>query len=179
MTKPAQRWHVPIRLEDVPDTGLHLDLVADAEVRAALAALAGVRDMPRLEAAINVARQGNGLRVTGRVSATVGQDCVVTLEALENRVDEPVDVVFAAPAPVVAAADAADDDAHHDAQGGDEPPEALVDGAADLGAVLADFLLLGIDRYPRKPGAVFASPAPAGGGDNPFAVLAKLKNPTS
>ena len=178
MTKPAQRWRVPVRLEDVPETGLHLDLVADADVRAGLAALAGVRDMPRLEAAIDVVRQGNGLRVTGRVSATVAQDCVVTLEALENPVDEPVDVVFAPPAPVQAAADEDHDGDHHEAHAGDEPPEALVDGAADLGAVLADFLLLGIDRYPRKPDAVFAPPAPASGGDNPFAVLAKLKNPT-
>jgi len=179
MTKPTQRWHVPIRLEDVPETGLHLDLVADAEVRAGLAALAGVRDMPRLEAAIDVARQGNGLRVTGRVSATVGQDCVVTLDSLENRVDEPVDVVFAPSAPVDAVADEADHDSHHDVIPGDEPPEPLVDGATDLGAVLADFLLLGIDRYPRKPGAVFAPPAPASDGDNPFAVLANLKKPTS
>ncbi len=179
MTKPAQRWHVPIRLEDVPETGLHLDLVADAEVRAGLAVLAGVRDMPRLEAALDVVRQGSGLRVTGRVSATVGQDCVVTLDPLENRVDEPIDVVFAPPAPVDAATDEDDDGEHHEARAGDEPPEALVDGAADLGAVLADFVLLGIDRYPRKPGAVFAPPSPASGGDNPFAVLAKLKNPTS
>jgi uncharacterized metal-binding protein YceD (DUF177 family) len=179
MVKPAQRWHVPVRLEDVPETGLHLDLVADAEVRAGLAALSGVREMPRLEAAIDVARQGNGLRVTGRVSATVGQDCVVTLEALESRVDEPVDVVFAPVGPVDAAPDEDHQEAQHDAQAIDEPPEPLVDGAADLGAVLADFLLLGIDRYPRKPGAVFAPPAPESSGDNPFAVLAKLKKPTS
>jgi uncharacterized metal-binding protein YceD (DUF177 family) len=176
MTTPA-RWHVPIRLEDVPETGLHLDLAADAQVRADLAALAGVRDMPRLEAAVDVVRQGNGLRVTGRVSATVGQDCVVTLESLENRVDEPVDVVFAPPGPLDAAP--GEHEGHHDVQPIDEPPEPLIDGAADLGAVLADFLILGIDRYPRKPGAVFAPPASASGGDNPFAVLAKLKKPTN
>jgi uncharacterized metal-binding protein YceD (DUF177 family) len=176
MTKPTQRWHIPVRLEDVPETGMHLDVVADADVRAGLAALAGVREMLRLEAAIDVVRHGSGLRATGRVTATVGQDCVVTLEPLESEVDEPIDVVFAPPA--VAAADSADDggedgmDAHHD-----EPPEVLVDGIADLGAVVADFVLLGIDRYPRKPGAVFDPPAPASAGDNPFAVLAKLKNP--
>ena len=31
----------------------------------------------------------------------------------------------------------------------------------DLGAVATEFLLLGIDPYPRKPGAVFEAP-PAG-----------------
>src|SRR6516162_971129 len=54
MTKPAQPWHVPVRLEDVPETGLHVDLVADAQVRADLAAVAGVQNMPRLEAVIDL-----------------------------------------------------------------------------------------------------------------------------
>jgi uncharacterized metal-binding protein YceD (DUF177 family) len=169
MTKSAQ-WHAPVRLDDVPDTGLHLDLVADAEVRAALAAVAGVLDMPRLEAAIDLTRQGGGLRATGRVSATVGQTCVVTLEPVENRVDEPIDVLFAPPA----AGEVADGSEAHDT---DEPPEALVNGIADLGAVAAEFLLLGIDPYPRKPGAEFAPLVEASGGAGPFAVLAKLKDP--
>ena len=169
MTKPAQPWHVPVRLEDVPETGLHLDLVADAQVRAGLAALAGVRDMPRLEAAIDLAHHGNGLRATGRVFATVGQTCVVTLEAMENLVDEPIDVIFA-PSP---AGDSADE---HEAPDTDEPPEILVDGTADLGAIAAEFLLLGIDRYPRKPGAEFAPLVESSPGASPFAVLSKLKD---
>ena len=41
----------------------------------------------------------------------------------------------------------------------DDPPEVLHDGAVDLGAVATEFLLLGIDPYPRKPGAVFDAPA--------------------
>ena len=56
-------------------------------------------------------------------------------------------------------------------------PEPLVNGAADLGAVATEFLLLGIDPYPRKPDAVFDAPEGPGqdAGANPFAVLAKLK----
>jgi len=169
MTKSAQPWHVPVRLEDIPETGLHLDLVADAQVRAGLAALAGVRNLPRLEAAIDLARHRNGLRATGRMVATVGQTCVVTLEPLENQVDEPIEVIFA-PAP---ADDAADDNAAFDT---DEPPEALEDGRADLGAILTEFLLLGLDPYPRKPGVEFTPPDEAGTGGGPFAVLAKLKD---
>jgi hypothetical protein len=63
----------------------------------------------------------------------------------------------------------------------DEPPEVLVDGVADLGAVLGEFLLLGIDPYPRKPDAVFApsAEAEAEAEAGPFAVLAKLKDPGS
>jgi uncharacterized metal-binding protein YceD (DUF177 family) len=168
MIRPEQPWHVPVRLEDVPETGLHVELVADERVRAGLAALAGVTGVPRLEAAIDVARHGDGLRATGRVSATVGQTCVVTLEPMENEVDESIDVIFA-PSP---SGDSASQNAAFE---GSEPPEALSDGTADLGAIAAEFLLLGIDPYPRKPGAEFAPPAAEGTAATPFAALAKLK----
>jgi uncharacterized metal-binding protein YceD (DUF177 family) len=173
MTKPAQPWHVPVRLEDVPETGLHLDLVADERVRAGLAALTGVADLPRLEVVLDVVRHGNGLRATGRVSATVGQTCVVTLEPLQNEVNEPIDVIFAPPT-AASEADAEEEPGEIDAG---EPPEVLSDGTADLGAIAAEFLLLGIDPYPRKPGAAFAPPVEEGGAAvSPFAALARIKD---
>src|SRR5712691_13266312 len=123
MIERAQPWHVPVRLEDVPETGLHFDLVADEYVRAGLAALVGVPDMPRLEAAIDVARYGNGLRATGRVSATVGQTCVVTLEPMENQVDEPIDVIFAPSTGNLAAEELAGEASAVAALDAVEPPE--------------------------------------------------------
>jgi Large ribosomal RNA subunit accumulation protein YceD len=177
MIQPAQPWHVPVRLEEVPETGLHLDLVADEHVRAGVAVLAGVSNMSRLEASLDVVRHGNGLRATGRVSATVGQTCVVTLEPIENQVDEPIDVVFAPSAgdsvtEGLAGAGVAVDSAFE----AGEPPEVLSDGIADLGAIAAEFLLLGIDPYPRKPGAEFTPPTQHSGAASPFAVLAQLKD---
>jgi uncharacterized metal-binding protein YceD (DUF177 family) len=174
-TKPAQPWHATVRLEDVPDTGLHLDLVADEQVRTSLATLAGVVDMPRLVAVFDVVRHGNGLRATGRVTATVEQTCVVTLEPVENEVDEPIDVIFA-PGDVAEPAADVDEDALDDGDLGAEPPEDLADGAADVGAIAAEFLLLGIDPYPRKPGTTFTPPEQNGAVISPFEALAKLKN---
>jgi uncharacterized metal-binding protein YceD (DUF177 family) len=168
MIQPAQPWHVPVRLEDVPETGLHLDLVADERVRTGLAALAGVPSMPRLEAVIDLARHGNGLRATGQVSATVEQICVVTLEPMENQVEESIDVIFAP-------SSTGDFDGQNASLEADEPPEVLSDGTADLGAIVTEFLLLGIDPYPRKPGAEFAPPAEKSTAGTPFAALAKLK----
>lgn len=178
MNQSAQPWHVLVRLEDVPETGLHLDLAADAQVRAGLAALAGVTDMPRLEATLDIVRHGNGLRATGRVSATVAQTCVVTLEPLQNEVEEPIDVVFAPDGGDRAGAEPATEDfGGGEAPGGEEPPEVLADGAADVAAIAAEFLLLGIDPYPRKPGAAFTPPADQRGGTvSPFAALEKLRN---
>lgn len=168
----AEAWKVPVAAADIPETGRHVDLIADAPAREALARLAGVPDIPRLEAEFELTKHGrDGVRVVGHLSATVEQNCVLTLEPLENKVEEDIDLLFA-PAP----------DAPPDAEKtvararGEEPPEPLRDGIVDLGAVISEFLLLGIDPYPRKPGSVFDAPKPKEGqADHPFAALAALK----
>jgi uncharacterized metal-binding protein YceD (DUF177 family) len=170
-------WSVPVRRDDVPETGLHRELVADEATRAAIAAVAGVKALPRLQASFDLSRQGNGLKLAGEVSATVEQTCVVTLEPMTSDVRESIDLVFvpaeaeAEPEPEL---DQIPDVIDPDAPDGPEP---LVNGTADLGVVATEFLLLGIDPYPRKPDAVFDAPAGPGqdAGANPFAVLAKLK----
>jgi len=166
--KPKMPWSVPIRVEDVPETGHHFDLVADATVRDGVAKLAGLRALPRFEAHLEVTRRGSGLAVSGQVSATVEQTCGITLEPLSNEVQEAVDLVYAP----LAAADGSDAEAPET----DEGPEPLVNGTADLGVVATEFLLLGIDPYPRRPDAVFAPPpAPESAGGGAFAALAALK----
>jgi uncharacterized metal-binding protein YceD (DUF177 family) len=170
----AAPWRVPVAVADVAETGEHFDLVADADARAAVARIAGLRDLPRLEANFDVARQRGGVRVAGRVSATVGQTCVVTLEPIANEVAETVDVLFVPqPAGQQAQPDNGEKAQPREAKWGD--PEPLVDGAVDLGALAIEFLILGLDPYPRKPGAVFQPPADAKPLDSPFAALATLK----
>jgi hypothetical protein len=163
-----------VAVDDVPEAGLHFDLAADGEVRAAVARLAGLRDLSRLEAAFDVKRHAEGgLRVTGRVSATVGQNCVVTLEPLSSDIEEEVDLLFI-PQHHAVQAKPEGESGHepHEAKWND--PEPLVDGGADLGALAAEFLILGIDPYPRKPGAVFQPPSDNKPDSGPFAALAGL-----
>jgi hypothetical protein len=162
-------WSVPLRIEEVPPTGSHIELTADERTRQAIAANAGLRTLPRLEAVFDVVRSSaDGLHVSGRVAATVGQNCVVTLEPVESEVAEPFDLVFKPePAPVAGE--------HVGVGVAAEEVEPLINGTIDLGAIATEFLLLGIDPYPRKPGAVFEPPSsgePAGGA---FAALAALK----
>jgi hypothetical protein len=178
MTKPLSEhtserpWSVPVALADVPETGRHFDLSADERTRSAIARLAGLRTLPRLEAAFDVTRRGrDGLRVVGRVSATVGQTCVVTLEPVDNEVDEQVDLSFA-PA---RAAPIADPGQTAVEMAGGEQAEALVSGTVDLGAIAVEFLILGIDPYPRRPGVVFEAPPADDRSAHPFAALAALK----
>ena len=168
-------WSVPVRRDDVPETGLHRELVADEATRAAVAAVAGVKALPRLQASFDLSRQGNGLKLAGEVSATVEQTCVVTLEPMTSDMRESIDLIFVpAEAEAEPELDQIPDVIDPEAPDGPEP---LVNGTADLGAVATEFLLLGIDPYPRKPDAVFDAPAGPGqdAGANPFAVLAKLK----
>jgi hypothetical protein len=51
----------------------------------------------------------------------------------------------------------------------------LQGGTVDLGAVATEFLLLGIDPFPRKPNAVFDAPGGSDRPESPFAALAALK----
>ncbi len=171
---PARPWHVPVAVADVAETGEHFDLVADADARAGVARVAGLRDLPRLEANFDVTRQGaGGLRVAGRVSATVGQTCVVTLEPITNEVEEMVDLVFLPQAAERQPAEAAAENEPREAKW--DEPEPLINGAVDLGALATEFLILGLDPYPRKPGAVFQPLLDAKPQEGPFAALAKLK----
>lgn len=166
-------WHVPVAIDDVAPTGAHFDLVADGSVRAAVARIAGLRDLPRLECSFDVTRHGaTGLHVTGRVSATVGQNCVVTLEPLDNEIDEVVDLVFMPPPP--AQQPQQPEDTHEPRDVKWDEPEPLIGGTVDLGAVATEFLMLGLDPYPRKPGAVFEAPPDRKPDAGPFAALAKL-----
>lgn len=172
-------WQVPVAIENVAETGQHFDLVADNDVRAAVARVVGLRDLPRFEANFDVTRHGaDGLHVCGRMSATVGQDCVVTLEPLVNEVEEDIDLLFAPPPPPVerkASEDEAVEDGSERPQRSWNGPEPLIGGIVDLGALATEFLILGLDPYPRKPGAVFEAPQDVKTDPGPFAALAGLK----
>jgi uncharacterized metal-binding protein YceD (DUF177 family) len=169
---PEQPWSVPVALHEVPVTGRSFTLVADERTREALAKLAGLRSLPRLEVQFEVTPRGqDGLHVAGTISATVGQDCVVTLEPIENKIEEQVDLTFAPPAaPTIV---------HEEGERVEvtpvDAPEPLIGNSVDLGAIASEFLMLGIDPYPRKAGVAFEPPAEEADTGGPFAALAALK----
>ena len=164
----------PVRVEALPKDGLTQTIEANPAERAALAALNGLPGIAKLTATFVLRRAGRGgVRVSGTVHAELTQTCVVSLEPFEATLDEPVDVRFAPPAEEGAARRAASGaPAETVLLDAEDAPDPIVDGRIDLGALAAEFLALGLDPYPRKPGAQFAppedvvgagSPAPAGG----------------
>jgi hypothetical protein len=176
MSNRERPWSVPVRVDDIPEMGCHVELAADDLTRRAIADLAGLRALPRLEAVFDLSRHGrNGLRLTGRVTALAGQTCVVTLDPIDGAVTEDVDLVFAPPRPPADSAHDPRDLPQGLAIDASDESEELVDGAVDLGAVATESLLLGLDPYPRKPGAEFAVPPAPETKEGPFAALAALK----
>lgn len=164
------------------DDGTPFRVDASAAERAALAADCGLPGIDALSADLTVAREGtDGLRVTGSVVARVRQVCVVSLDEFPAEIDEPVDVRFAPEADVEALA-AAYAARSSSAEEGDaeDLPDPIVAGRIDLGALVAEALVLGLDPYPRKPGIAFSEPVPQEEEEpaaSPFAVLRGLKGP--
>ena len=176
MTDQADPWSVPIAVEHIPDTGLHRDIEAGGAVREAMAEVAGLREVLSASASLDVTPSSGGrFHVAGRVRARIGQTCVVTLDPIENDIDEPIDLMFAPPDQIPDLADLVDDAAESEAEIPD-PPEPIENGMIDLGRLATDALFLAIDPYPRKADAVFEPlVAAADPEDHPFAALKALK----
>lgn len=144
--------------------------------RKALAAALGLVDILALSAEIGLSRDRSGtIHLDGRLSAEVVQNCVVSLEPVRQTIEESIRRRFVERAPderPPATVDIAPTE--------DDPPEIVNGPLLDLGPIVVEHLLLGIDPYPRAPGA--APPEnPAGdtgtAGDSPFSVLAPLIGP--
>ena len=176
MTDHADPWSVPVIVAQIPDTGLHREIEADRAARDAMAAVAGSREILSASASLDLTLEKAGrVHVAGRVRARVGQTCVVSLDPIENDIDEAIDLIFAPPEQIRELAELVDEAAESDAEIPD-PPEPIVNGVIDLGRLATDALFLGIDPYPRRPDAVFEpmveAPDPE---DHPFAALKALQ----
>ena len=176
MTDSANPWSVPVAVAQIPDTGLHREFEANSNQCRALAELGGLREVKSANASLDLTPMREGrVHVVGRVKARIGQTCVVTLDPIENDIDEAIDLIFAPPEQIPALADLVDDAAESDAEIPD-PPEPIMGGTIDLGRLATDALFLGADPYPRKPDAVFDLPViPGDPEDHPFAALKALK----
>ena len=162
----AQRFSHLLAVATVPDTGLDVKICASEVERRVLAAQCEIPSVQSFEAGFHVRKQGGKGRfhVSGNLQARVTQMCVVSLEPFEGDISAGIDVAFAPPSRLPLEPPLTLND----------PPDPIIDGQIDLGALAAEFLVLNLDLYPRKPGAVFDA-TDAGENaeekDSPFAVL--------
>lgn len=164
---------------------------ATEDERVALARRLGIIALEALEAeafvrAIGGAREPQGARARVTFHASVVQSSVVTLEPVASRIDEAFEVEFLprpdAEAPAKEAKSHGEDDGSEfegTALDAPDPPGEVIDGWFDLGDMIAEYLSLAIDPYPRQAGEEFGewhddAPGNAEGGDKkegPFAAL--------
>jgi uncharacterized metal-binding protein YceD (DUF177 family) len=153
----------PVPLGTIGHAGRQLVLEATAAERAALATRLGVLGIERLSAEVRLKpEEGGTVLVEGRLSASLIQACIVSLEPVAETVDEPIAFRLLPPG--------------REPQDGPEDLDEIEspDGVADLGEAVTEELALALDPYPRAPGAVL--PGKAGGAVmGGFAALAALR----
>ncbi|CUA90140.1 Uncharacterized ACR, COG1399 [Chelatococcus sambhunathii] len=163
----------PIAVADVPAAGLEVTVEASEAERAELARRFGTGPIDRLVGSFSLTGTSERIHVTGIVEAGLIQTCVVTLEPFATNMREEVDVTFMS-TPALERWRAAFEEPEAGETPAEDEPDEIVGGAVDLGAVTAEFFALGLDPYPRKPGAQFQYEGGDDGKTSPFAVLKNL-----
>lgn len=171
--KGAPEFSRPVVVADLEEE-TELRFEADDDERRALAGRLGVDRVDGLTADLRIVREiGALVRLSGHVSADVTQSCVVTLAPVAGHREFDLDIRFAPPELVAEMED--DEELLYEEE---DPPDPIVDGVIDLGDVVAEYLALEIDPFPRAEGAEFSGyatgPAAEEGAGNPFAVLRDL-----
>lgn len=173
----------PLKVGQINHNAIELRLVPDPGELKALAALWNIPAIETLQADIKVRRwKKDGVRIMGNVTATVIQSCVVTLEPVQSRLAEEIDQIYVPEGSLLARIPANDQGELVIDPEGPDLPETFAGDTIDVGAIVAEFAALGLDPYPRKPGAEFATrlgvAEAAERPPSPFAVLKKLNPDT-
>ena len=157
----------PTDVNNVPPAGKHVHVRATAEECAALAKDFGLAGIGSLSPPMTLTGTVEGVHVAGEVKAEITQICVATLDPFDSTIEREFEVDFAKPSGMPPEPPT---EMHEY-----EPPDEIVNGNIDLGAVMAEFLALGLDPYPRKPGVDFDFKDDGDVRDSPFAALNVMK----
>ena len=175
----------PLSIEDIDFEKAEFVVEPTAEECEALSERLDVINIANLVGAVSFSRRGNdGLQARISLTAEVTQTCGITLDPVDERIDEQFDISFL-PGDGFTGENSLDLDI-----AGDGPPEPIMDGVIDLGELISQLLAVSIDPYPRKRESSAKSLLGAGaalngveghGGEGtseggPFSELQKLKN---
>lgn len=155
----------PTRIDRLRKDRSEVIVEATPQECAALAAEFKIPAIRDLVGRFSVSGPSSRLIVTGTVSATVTQVCTVSLDPFESTVSEPVEVAFT-DTDILVGTDAEDADV----------PDPIVGNRIDFGTLTAEFLALGLDSYPRKPGIAFTPVTEDDDEASPLGVLRTLRD---
>jgi len=165
-------------IDDISGNEWRGSLVATLQERAEIADRLDLLEVKSLSATIVVRpiMGRRGLSVDGSLQAEIVQQCVVTLDPVEESVATDFSSRFLPPELIE---DLESDEISY--VGDEDPPEVLIDGELAVGSIVVEYLSLAIDPYPRKPGVSVSDVIKplegveegAANRENPFHVLKK------
>lgn len=161
-----------------PDKVRKETVEANAKECAALAKRFDLRELSNLKADLRIRRVEGGdvVRLEGKITADVVQTCVVSLQDVHAHIEGEFDT-FLAEEPKHAAKKFGDE-AEFGIDDDDSAPEIITNGQLDLGEMVAQYLSVELDPYPRAPGVSLAAQLAEAGievKNNPFSVLKNLQ----
>lgn len=176
----------PVPLEALATRSVTVEINATEAERRALAARFGILSVDRLKARVTLSPEGEEVILEGEIEAAVSQACVVTLEPVESSIASRMSVRYMSRedfAEHIGTELTGDDEEDFLTSGADDMAEDLEPLPAreiDVGEVVAQYLALALDPYPRKagvaPGAADRQAGEDETRDNPFSVLKKLQD---
>lgn len=183
----APEWSYPVRVDEIVGR-LKLRISPQDSDRARLVQRLGLLSLDELEADVALARESGQMKVhvTGQLRARLRQSCVVTLDPVEDEIEENFEAWFADPDLAVTLAKVKHDrlvkKGRVEVPLLDEldDPEPIFDGKIDIGELVVQFLSLAINPFPQAKGVSSEegeAPVRASVGEtsNPFAALKDWK----
>lgn len=167
-----------VPLHEVKEDGLQLTFEASAAERAALARRFELLDLVDMQARLRLSPTAEGgLLLNGHVDARLIQACVISGEPVKSSIASDFSVRYISPVNGMESLESEEFDVL------EEDMEPLPSDVIDVGEVVAQYLSLALDPYPRKPGAEVGvveltpdGPVPGTERANPFAALRKLQD---
>lgn len=177
LVTPLSDWDIPIR--DIPQAETVIEYKATPEQLGAIEKALDLASCASLTLSVTVKSGApGGVACTGRLSAALEQNCIVTLEPVPATVDEDVNALFVQTIPGSDNSQSEEEDLNILENLSLEP----FDGTTlELGRLAFEVLASSLDPYPKAPGAhlgEITAPKSATqdpGANSPFAKLKKLE----
>lgn len=137
----------PIKLDSLSSQARAVAIEADEAERVALAARFDLIAVDRLQATVELIRDGDTIDTMGRLSADVVQSCVASAEPVLAHIDETFQLRFVPDAMFESAAEEVE------LSENDCDVVGYSGATIDLGEAVAETLALALDPFPRSPNA--------------------------
>jgi uncharacterized metal-binding protein YceD (DUF177 family) len=132
----------PFDLRRLSPKGFNAKITATEEECGRIAQDFKIEAIRDFKAELHLTGDERRARIKGYIEAYVTQNCVVTLDPFESSLRENINLRLYDEAKKP----------HPDKQGSeDEDYDIIKNGMIDLGAIMTEFLALGLPAYPRKP----------------------------